>query len=550
MLGARHRQIIRFFGRAIIRITWWDIVLPRIGFRFLSDRTRPARMHRIASSFRALAIQMGGVLIKVGQFLSSRLDVLPREVTSELSGLQDEVAAESGEEIRRVIEKEFGVPLEERFADFQPIPIAAASIGQVHQARLAGSSADAARFPSIVVKVQRPNIEEIVRVDLAAISQVGRWLRRFKVVRRHVNLPGLIDEFSRTLYEEIDYLNEGKNAERFHTNFRGRSDIRVPVVIWSHTTKRVLTLEDVSAIKITDYQAIEAAGIDRGEVANRLVETYLKQLFEDGFFHADPHPGNLFVLPTPARGRGSFKLTFVDFGMAGVLPQDTFRGLREMLIAVGTRDASRLIGAFRSLNLLLPGADLDLIERATRKVFDRFWGKSTREIVELSGEEMREFGHEFGDLLYQMPFQIPEHLILVGRCIAILSGMAIGLDPDYSVWKSIAPYAEKLIQAELGGGFGKIVAGLGDAARFFGGLPKRVEALLARAEEGKIEVRVPELSGFVVRLEHAVRKLGATIIFATLVLAGTLLFLGNEHSLAFGSWILSALLLLGLIFGK
>lgn len=494
---------------------------------------------------------MGGVLIKVGQFLSSRLDVLPREVTSELAGLQDEVAPESAAEIRSVVESELGMPIEQLFADFSPEPVAAASIGQVHRARLLPGSPEGDRYPSIVVKVQRPNIEAIVDIDLDAIRVVGRRLHRFGIVRRHVNIPALIEELSRTLLEEMDYLHEGKNAERFKANFSARREVRAPAVIWSRTTRRVLTLEDVSAIKITDYAGIEAARIDRKEVASRLVEVYLKQLFEDAFFHADPHPGNIFVEPVPGSlARRSFKLNFVDFGMAGVVPPETFKGLRETLIAVGTRDPARLVEAYQRLNLLLPEADLELLERMNRKVFERIWGKSTREIVGMSGDELASFASEFGALLYQMPFQVPEHLILLGRCLGILSGMAIGLDPDYSVWKSIAPYAEKLIAADRGGAFGRVASELTDLARMVAGLPKRTESLLDRAEEGRLEVRVPELKGHVERLEHAVRKLGASIIFATLVLAGTLLYLGGQQGLAIGAASAGFALLLWILFAR
>ena len=189
MRKSRYRQTLRFFTRVMIGEIGWDFLLPRIGLGALARRTRPARMRRIAVDFRALAIRMGGVLIKVGQFLSSRLDVLPREITAELAGLQDEVGAESFAAIRREVEAEFGVPLAEKFLDFEPVPLASASIGQVHRARLRGEPAGQAPSPPVVVKVQRPRIQEIVEADLAAIRVAGGWLQRLKTVSRHVNVP-------------------------------------------------------------------------------------------------------------------------------------------------------------------------------------------------------------------------------------------------------------------------------------------------------------------------------------------------------------------------
>jgi predicted unusual protein kinase regulating ubiquinone biosynthesis (AarF/ABC1/UbiB family) len=238
MIKSPYRQILRFFWRVIFGFVWWDVILPKAGLRGVSRHTRAERMRKAAVAFRALAIRMGGVLIKVGQFLSARLDVLPREITGELSGLLDEVGAESLEDIRGVIEAEFGVPLRQRFDDFSPTPMASASIGQVHRARLCRSAEGVDPGPAVVVKVQRPHIHEIVDADLAAIRVAGGWLTSFAFVRKHVNVRGLIEEFSRTLYEVIDYLHEGMNAERFAENFKDRPEVRVPNVVWSHTSRR------------------------------------------------------------------------------------------------------------------------------------------------------------------------------------------------------------------------------------------------------------------------------------------------------------------------
>lgn len=549
MRKSRYRRTLRFFSRVMMAEIWWDFFLPRVGLGVISRRTRAARMRRIAASFRSLAIRMGGVLIKVGQFLSSRLDVLPREITAELAGLQDEVGAESFEAIRGEVEAEFGMPLAQKFLDFERTPVASASIGQVHRARLASAEPSTAVPPAVVVKVQRPHIQEIVEADLAAIRVAGRWLQRLKTVSRHVNVPALIEEFSRSLYEEIDYLNEGKNAERFAANFRERLEVVVPSVVWTHTTRRVLTLQDVGAIKITDYPAIEAAGISRAEVADKLLDVYLKQVFEDGFFHADPHPGNLFVLPDAAR-RGAWKLVFVDFGMAGTLSADSFDGLREMLLAVGTRDASRLVRAFQRLRVLLPGADLELLERACKRVFDTLWGKSTREMMRMTNEDFRVFAAEFGDLLYEMPFQVPENLILLGRCVSILSGMASGLNPDFSVWNGLAPYVQKLMQQDGQSGARLIFKEIGDMARVLLGLPKRVDEVASRMEQGRMEVRMPEMKQHIARLERGVRKLAGAIIFAAGMVAGTDLFLGGHLELATALGAAELLLLLWILLGR
>jgi predicted unusual protein kinase regulating ubiquinone biosynthesis (AarF/ABC1/UbiB family) len=551
MFRSRYRQILRFFGSVVIGVVWWDVLLSKIGFRGLARRTRPRRMRRAATRFRTLAVRMGGVLIKVGQFLSARLDVLPREITGELSGLQDEVGAEEFEDIKAEIEAAFGVPVHEKFRELNPIPIASASIGQVHQARLPVSSPENGLYPAVVVKVQRPHIREIVEQDLAAIRVVGGWLTRFAFVRRHTNVPGLIEEFSRSLYEEMDYILEGKNADRFSANFKTRPDVLVPGVVWSHTSKKVLTLEDVGAIKITDYAGIEAAEIDRGEVANRLLDTYLKQVFEDGFFHADPHPGNLFVLPSPARAHPrTWRLVFVDFGMTGTLAPATFTGLRDALIAVGTRDAGRLVEAYQKLDLLLPGADLELLERATRAALDKIWGKTTREMMNLSVEEASEFANEFRDLLYEMPFQVPENFILLGRCVSILSGMATGLDPDFNVWNGIAPYAKKLVEAEVGNSFRIIFGEISSFVRMLAALPKRLDSFMTRVEQGKLDVRIPEMKQHVARLERSFRKVITAIIFAAFLMCATAFSIAGRTEPAVAFSAISGFLLLLILFGR
>ena len=535
MFRSRYRRIIFFFARMLLSIIYWDLVLPRLGMRKLSLKNRPERLRRIAIAYRALAIQMGGVLIKVGQFLSSRVDVLPPEFTNELEGLQDEVPCERFEDIRRIAEAEYGMPLGEKFASFDETPLAAASLGQVHRARLHESPwpDSPVSGQAVVVKILRPNIEKIIATDLAALRTVGGWLRRYRPISKRANVPALLAEFSRILYQEIDYLAEGRNAETFSANFQGRSNVRVPRVVWTHSTRRALTLEDVLAIKITDYQEITEAGVSRAEVASLLLDTYLQQIFEDGIFHADPHPGNLFVHPLEgqdAAGKRLWELTFVDFGMVGHVPATLLQGLRELLIGVGTQDTTRVIKAYQMMDVLLPGADLALLEKAGAKVFERFWGKSMSELAAVNVEEIQDFADEFRDLLYDMPFQVPQDLIFLARCVGILSGMCTGLDPEFNLWEHLAPYARKLIAQDTGGGLGVWLSELEGLARALLVVPRKMDTLLSKMERGEMAVRAPEVSEQVRKLERGLYQIASGVVFAALLLGGIQLYLAGQQN--------------------
>jgi predicted unusual protein kinase regulating ubiquinone biosynthesis (AarF/ABC1/UbiB family) len=553
MLQRRYRRIVWFFARILASLAFWDLLLPRIGLKSWTIRTRSKRLRVIGARFRKNAIHLGGVMIKVGQFLSTRVDVLPQEITSELAGLQDEVPPVSFTEISQVAEPEMGMPLLSKFSEFDVTPIAAASLGQAHHACLLPEVAESMGFRDVVVKVQRPNIELIIKTDLAALHTVGQWLRRYPPIRRRANVPALLQEFERTLYEEIDYLSEGRYAEMFAENFKDYPGVRVPTVVWSHTTRRVLTLEDVRGIKISDYSAIEAARIKREDVASRLLDTYLKQIFEDGFFHADPHPGNLFVSPLQEsqdhNGR-SWLLTFIDFGMVGHLPQNMRTGLRELVIGVGTRDAPRVIKAYQMLDVLLPGADLELIERAETEIFNRFWGKSMSEMQQISVEEVELFAHEFRELLYALPFQIPQDMIYLGRTVGILSGMCTGLDSSFNIWSHLTPFAQKLILEEASKGRSPALEVIIGWLRNIARLPIRMEGMLDRVDRGDLVVRNPELNGQVQRLEQTINRLIASIIFAALVIGSIQLYLAGMVAFSIFLGVCAGFALLGILINR
>src|SRR5690554_417956 len=241
-LRARYRRILRFASRYIVQEWWFEVLLPRIGLARMSRRSRARRVGGIARNFHTLAVDLGGLMIKVGQFMSSRLDVLPPEITSELEGLQDEVPAADFDQVRQLAEADLGVPLERAYSFFDPSPVAAASLGQVHRARLASADAELVGFEDVVVKIQRPGIDAIVKVDLAALRKIAGWLNRVAFISRRVDLPALLKEFAAVSMEEIDYLHEGSSAERFAENFSENAGVRTPIVVWERSTRRVLTL--------------------------------------------------------------------------------------------------------------------------------------------------------------------------------------------------------------------------------------------------------------------------------------------------------------------
>ena len=552
-MRARSRRILRFAARYLAQAWWYELFLPRIGLARVAARGRSVRLQRIAQHFHVLAVDLGGLMIKVGQFMSSRLDVLPPEITKELEGLQDEVPPVPFPAIRALAEAELGMTLERAFSFIDPTPVAAASLGQVHRARLSETDAADTGLLDVVVKIQRPGIGMIVDVDLGALRRVAGWLSHVRIVSDRVDMPALVEEFAFTSLEEIDYLHEAASAERFAQDFAGDSRVSVPELVWERTTRRVLTLQDVTAIKINDVDGLRGAGIDPSDVATEFAAVMFDQLFLAGYFHADPHPGNIFVTPlsgtgpVEADGTRAWKFTFIDFGMMGEVPKALRQGLRKVVIAAASRDGKGMVDGIREVGVLLPSADTAELERAMTKLFARFGGMGFAELQEVDPREFRAFALEFGDLVRSLPFQLPENFLLIVRAMSLTSGMCSALDPTFNIWDAVEPYSTKLIRAEGGNLLQQVGKQAVSAAGLIARLPQRLDNLTTRIEAGEISVQSPRLERRMRGLARTGRQLISAVLFAALLIGGILL---RAEDVVFGTVLMavSALPLLHALF--
>lgn len=531
--NGRYRRILTFFGGVILHIIWWDIMGTRVPL--LADyvrQTRSIRFRQWARRFRALAVGMGGVMIKLGQFLSARVDVLPPEITEELQGLQDEVPSETPDHMIAILEAELS-DWRSRFTCFEEQPLAAASLGQAHRARL---ELEDGTETAVVVKIQRPNIEAIVQTDLAALRVVARWIMRYGPIRRRADVPALMDEFAHTLWEELDYVAEVDNAERFAKIYANTEYVYIPTVYRQHCTRRVIVLEDVTAIKIADIEGLKAAGIDPKQVADLFFEAYFVQIFREGFFHADPHPGNLFVRPRPdvdwepGDGPRPFWIVFIDFGMVGRVPGLMGDNLRKLLVSVTRRDARQLTEAYQDLGFFLPGADLERIIEAQEVLLNRIWGRNLLELARPDPREVQELGKEFRDILFDFPFQIPQDFIYLGRALGMVSGLVSQLDPEINPWYQIEKFGEAIIASQTTREWSWDT--IWELARPYFAIPGQLQRIVTAAENGRLRIQTTpdrDTQRRLDQLEKRIRQLNWSILGAAGIVSATLLYLRRKR---------------------
>lgn len=457
-------------------------VLLRHGFGFLLESAGPrwVRLPRRravptlppAHHLRLALEELGPTFIKLGQVLSTRPDLLPPAFIAELTRLQDRVPPFPVAEVRRILTEELGAPVEELFAEFEEEPLAAASLSQVHAARLKSGE-------EVVLKVQRPEIEALVATDLEILRRLAQLAEeRFPAVEMY-DLPGIVEEFGHTLRAEMDFRREANHAERFRRNFAGKPYLYIPRVYWEFTTHRVLTLERVRGLKMDDLPALEAAGVDRHRVALHATEIVMQEIFQDGFFHADPHPGNFFVLPGDI-------IAAVDFGMVGYLSRSLREQLVSLLAAAVQQDTAALVEQLLRMSLVETGVDREGLRRDLERLLQAYAGRPLKEIRAAAVLE------EAMPIAFRRRLRLPAELWLLGKMLAMLEGVGTRLDPDFNPFDVARPYALRLLRETTSprAVFERFRSALVDWSALLVDLPISTPTLLSRLQRGDWTVGV------------------------------------------------------------
>lgn len=440
----------------------------------MTDETQAIRRRKLAVWIRETLLDLGPTFIKVGQLFSTRADLFPAEYVEELSKLQDKVPAFSYEQVQAIIQKDLGKSVPDLYRSFDPIPIAAASLGQVHRAQLHSGE-------EVVVKVQRPGLKKLFSIDLAILKGIARYFQNHPEWGRGRDWMGIYAECCRILWEEIEYLNEGRNADTFRRNFRRESWVKVPRVYWRYSSPRVLTLEYLPGIKISHYEALEAAGLDRKILARLGAKAYLHQLLNDGFFHADPHPGNIAVSPDGL-------LIFYDFGMMGHVQAVTRERLLKTFFGIAQKDADQVVASLVELGALAPAEDMGPVRRSIQYMLDNFMDKP------FETQSVSAISDDLYEIAYDQPFRFPATFTFVMRAFSTLEGVGKGLDPEFNFMEVAKPFAMQIMTNGSGSESSGLLSELGRQAAQVSstalGLPRRIEDTIDKLDRGDLRIRV------------------------------------------------------------
>jgi len=499
----RYRQISRVLARhglgffisvlGLERFVVWQRISNR---RYDEPLTRPEHIRRALE-------ELGPAFIKLGQILSTRADLLPPSYQVELAKLQDAAPPLRIEVVKEIIASELGEPVETAFASFDEAPLAAASIGQVHAATLRDGT-------PVVVKVQRPGVADQIEQDLQILETLAGTARRRWALMDQYDVVGIVHEFGQTLRAETNYIREGHNADRFQANFAGDDTVHIPLVCWDRTTKRVLTLERISGVKIDDLAGLDRAGVDRPAIALLGARMVLKMIFKDGFFHADPHPGNFFIDP-------GGRIGVVDFGMVGTVEARTQEQLVWALLAYTSEDPERQVDALIDLGVAHRRVDRALLRRDIEHLRARYYGRPVGEIA------IRPVVNDVLGVVRRHRLQLPPGYALLVKTVVMHESLVTRLAPSFDFTAVLVPYAREMVVRQFSPlTWARAAAQAGvDIARLGVEMPQQARRLLGAIQRGDLEfgVRPAGFEPIIRRLERIANRMVLGIIAAAFVIA-------------------------------
>ncbi len=457
---------------------------------------------------RMVLEELGPTYVKLGQILSTRYDILPESFITEFAKLQDVVPPFPYLEAKAIIESELGKPIDELFASIELVPVAAASIGQVQRAVLKSGE-------DVVIKVQRPDITDTIDTDLKMLRDIAVFAQKHIKEGMIYNFVDIVEEFSHVLHNELDYVKEGQNADKFYHNFINEDSVYIPKVYWEYTTKRVLTLEYAIGVKINDLERLERVGLDRKKVARNFSTAYVKMLFEDGFFHGDPHPGNVFVMPNEV-------ILFLDFGMAGSISKTMMATMTNVMIATVKKDVEMLIDSLVEMQVVDPDAiDMMKFRSELSELVERYYSTSLRNV---SPDILLK---ELIDLLMEHHGKVPSNIMLLSKTLMMEEEINTRLDPDYNLAEVAEPFVHDLFKKRsrpehLLKDAAKIVV---EYAGLIQKMPRKIDHVMSRLEKGalKLEFEHRGLDMVVKELDTMSNRISFALIISAIIVGSSLI---------------------------
>lgn len=511
----RYQEIINAFLR-----NGFTYFVHRLGF---ANQYLPHKQHKIEEQYNMQTIgaklritlqELGPTFIKLGQIVSTRRDIVPETISKELELLQDQVSSFPYEKVRQSIEEELGEAPENLFQQFNEAPLATASIGQVHMAVLKTGE-------NVAVKIQRPDILPIVETDLEILDDLARIMEENFSWAKTYQLRKMINDFARSLGAELDYLIEGRNSERIAKQFIEQPEIFIPRVYWNFTTRKVLTMDFVQGIKINNLHKLDEERYDRKLLARRITDSMLQQILINGFFHGDPHPGNIFVLP-------GNKVAYLDFGLIGRLSEDTKFYFSSLAIHLQKGNTKGIVKTIISMGILTEQTDMVSLYNAIDELQMKYYDTPFSQI------KLGETINDLFTIIFHHHIQIPSDLTIVGKTLLTIEGIVVDLDPEISFMEAIKPFSKKLLLNHYGPKrvFKNSIGGMIENVRLLSDVPKKISDLTSTVQKGKlhVDIGVPELRNFLKRLDKISNRLAFSIILLSFSILMVGLIVGSAIS--------------------